>query len=69
LPPVTRQPCQVTLLPDSAANADLEAAYSARGAEVAICDGRRALAVEAFDTQQSILRPPARPWWRRLMGD
>lgn len=66
LPTVARTPCQLPTLPDSPTQADLDATYLARGQAVAICDGRRALAVEAFDAQQRALAPPARKWWQRL---
>jgi hypothetical protein len=31
---------------------------------VALCDGKRDLAVQAFDAQSRALTPPPRPWWR-----
>jgi hypothetical protein len=68
LPEVAREPCQLPTLPDSPTSADLDATYLARGQAVAICDGRRALAVEAFDAQQRALAPKPRPFWARLLG-
>jgi hypothetical protein len=31
---------------------------------VALCDGKRDLAVQAFDAQSRALAPPPRPFWR-----
>ena len=68
LPPVARQPCRLPLLPDSPTQSDLDATYAARASALAVCDGRRDLAVQSFDAQTRALTPPSRPWWRRLMG-
>ena len=69
LPAVARTPCQIPTLPDSPTHGDLEVTYLARGQMLAICEGRRSLAVEAFDAQIKALTPPPRPWWRRVFGD
>lgn len=69
LPDVARQPCRLPVLPEAPTQADLDAAYLARGEAVAVCDGRRELAVQAFDAQQRAIQPPPRPWWARLLGD
>ena len=69
LPDEARKPCRIATLPPDPVQADLDAAYNVRGSQVAICDGRRDLAVQAFDAQQRAIQPPPRPvWWRRLMG-
>jgi hypothetical protein len=34
-----------------------------------VCDGRRDLAVQAFDAQIKALTPPSRPFWARIFGD
>lgn len=68
LPEAARTPCRLPVLPDSPTQADLDAAYLARGEAVAVCDGRRDLAVQAFDAQTRALEPIPRPWWRRLTG-
>ena len=68
LPTVARTPCQLPTLPDSPTIGDLEATYLSRGQMLAVCDGRRALAVEAFDAQQRALQPIPRPWWRIFTG-
>jgi hypothetical protein len=64
LPEVARQPCKLSFLPESPTEADLEAGYADRGVAVALCDGKRDLAVQAFDAQSRALTPPPRPWWR-----
>ena len=64
LPEVSRVPCLLPVLPDSPTQADLETGYIARGAVVAVCDGRRDLAVQTFDAQARALAPPSRPFWR-----
>lgn len=64
LPDVARQACTLPVLPESPTQADLDATYLARGQAVAVCDGRRDLAVQAFDAQQKALTPtPRRPFW------
>jgi len=68
LPPVARQPCLLPLLPDSPTQADLDATYAARASALAVCDGRRDLAVQSFDAQTRALTPPPRPFWARLFG-
>ena len=69
LPPVARQPCLLPLLPDSPTQADLDATYAARASALAVCDGRRDLAVQSFDAQTRALTPPSRPFWARIFGD
>lgn len=69
LPQAARTPCRLPTLPDNPTQADLDAAYLARGEAVAVCDGRRDLAVQAFDAQTRALTPLTRPWWRRVFGD
>ena len=64
LPDIVRQPCRLSMLPESPTEADLESGYADRGVEVALCDGKRDLAVQAFDAQQKALTPPSRPFWR-----
>ncbi len=68
LPQAARMPCQLPMMPDNPTISDLEITHDARGLMLAVCDGRRDLAVQAFDAQSRALTPPSRPWWRRLMG-
>jgi len=68
LPAVARTPCLLPVLPDSPTLADLDATYAARASALAVCDGRRDLAVQSFDAQTRALTPSPRPWWRRLIG-
>lgn len=69
LPDEARKPCQIATLPADPVQADLDAAYNVRGSQVAICDGRRDLAVQSFDAQQRAIQPlPRRRWWRILTG-
>lgn len=64
LPPAADEPCRLPLLPENPTTADLDATYLARGEAVALCDGKRQLAVEAFRAQQRALQPPPRRrWW------
>jgi hypothetical protein len=51
-------------LPDDPTYADLDATYAARASALAVCDGRRDLAVQSFDAQTRALTPPSRPFWR-----
>ena len=69
LPDAARTPCRLPVLPDAPTMGDLEAGYLARGDAVAVCDGRRDLAVQSFDAQTRALTPLPRPWWARLLGD
>jgi hypothetical protein len=69
LPEVAREPCRLPVLPDSPTYADLDATYVARAAALAVCDGRRDLAVQAFDAQTRALQPPPKPFWARIFGD
>ena len=64
LPEVVRQPCRLSFLPENPTEADLEAGYADRGVAVALCDGKRDLAVQAVDAQSRALAPPPRPFWR-----
>jgi len=65
LPDVARQPCVLPVLPDNPTQADLDATYLARGMVIGVCDGRRDLAVQAFDAQQRAITPPAKkPFWK-----
>ena len=68
LPAEARKPCVLPVLPESPTEADLEAAYMARGQNLALCNGWRDLAVQTFDAQQRALQPPPRPFWARLLG-
>ena len=69
LPPVVRETCRLPVLPDSPTQADLDATYAARASALAVCNGWRDLAVQAFDAQQRALTPPSRPFWARIFGD
>jgi len=64
LPEAARTPCKLPTLPDSPTIADLEVTHDARGLMLAVCDGRRDLAVQAFDAQSRALATPSRPFWR-----
>jgi hypothetical protein len=69
LPPAARERCRLPVLPDNPTYADLDATYAARASALAVCDGRRDLAVQAFDAQTRALTPPPKPFWRRVFGD
>jgi hypothetical protein len=68
MPTEARKTCEASILPPSPTNADLDNGYDVRGAQIAICDGRRDLAVQAFDAQTRALTPPPKPFWARLFG-
>lgn len=63
LPDAARQPCTLPTLPENPTQADFDATYLARGQQIAVCDGRRDLAVQAFDAQQRASETPSRPFW------
>lgn len=71
VPAIAREPCSLPRLPAGATMADLERSYAARGAEIALCDARRELAVETALAQRELLdrwmneRPSTWPPWRR----
>lgn len=64
LPEAARTPCRLPVLPDNPTYADLDATYAARASALAVCAGRRDLAVQSFDAQTRALTPPSRPFWR-----
>lgn len=68
LPTAARTKCRLPVLPDNPTQADLDAAYLARGEAIAVCEGRRDLAVQSFDAQTRALQPLPRPFWARLFG-
>lgn len=48
LPTAATRPCRLDRLPDAPTQADLEAAYLARGAALVACDAARGLAVDTL---------------------
>ncbi len=50
-PAITRERCQLYVLPESPTLGDLEIGYATRGAEIVSCDARREVAVMAKDRQ------------------
>lgn len=71
MPAIVHEPCSLPRLPAGATMADLEQSYAARGAEIALCDARRDLAVTTALAQQELIdrwmeeRPATWPPWRR----
>lgn len=72
LPTAATTPCLLDVLPANPTQADLEAAYRARGASIVVCDGARRLAVETLLEERRLndrwraLEHPT-PWYRRLL--
>lgn len=69
LPVEATTPCTLDVLPSSPTEADFEAVYALRGQTVALCEGRRDLAVQThreehrlIDEWMKAMKP--RPWWR-----
>lgn len=54
LPAEATRSCRLDRLPDAPTQADLEAAYAARGAALVACDGARALAVETLLAERAL---------------
>lgn len=55
LPEIATQPCQLSLLPDDATMADVEAVYAARGADLLVCDAARDLAVQTLLAERALI--------------
>lgn len=55
LPEAAGRPCALAVLPPEPSQADLEAAYVERGAQVAACDAARRLAVETLAAERALL--------------
>lgn len=67
MPETARRPCSIYLLPDNPTQADLEAGYQARGADLVSCNAARALAVKTHDDEHALedrAAAPPRPWWK-----
>lgn len=54
LPVEATTPCRLERLPDRPTQADLEAAYVARGAGLVACDAARRLAVETLEAERAL---------------
>lgn len=54
LPPAATRPCVLERLPATPTQADLEAAYVARGAALSVCETARALAVETLLAERAL---------------
>lgn len=67
--PATEKPCLLDVLPPAPTQADLEAAYMARGAAILNCDGARQLALETLLTERRLIdawlemQKPRRSFW------
>lgn len=48
-------PCELAVLSDHPTAADLEAAYVRRGAQLAMCDAARRLAVETLEAERALI--------------
>ena len=54
LPEAAARPCALATLPEAPSQADLEAAYLLRGAQIVACDGARRLAVETLIAERAM---------------
>lgn len=54
LPTAATTPCRLDRLPDRPTEADLEAGYVARGAQLVACDGARKLAVDTLVAEREL---------------
>lgn len=54
LPAAATTPCRLDRLPEAPTQADLEAAYLARGAALVACDAARGLAVDTLRAERAL---------------
>lgn len=71
IPAEAQRACALPVLSADPTLGDLDAVYALRGQALAMCDGRRDLAVQTLheehrliDAWLAMIKP--RPWWRRL---
>lgn len=71
MPALAASPCAIFTLPLAPTQADLEAGYSRRGAQLVACDAARQLAVDTHadehrleDALAADRAERARPWWK-----
>ena len=55
IPDAASRPCVLPTLPDDATQGDLDATYALRGQAVVLCDAARALAVEGWLAERSLV--------------
>lgn len=55
LPALAETPCWLPTLPDDPMQADLEAAYLARGSSILSCDAARQLATDTLKAERSLI--------------
>lgn len=68
LPDAAAQPCPLAVLPANPTQADLDAAYATRGAQIVNCDGARRLAVETLEAERRLIDEWLRLEERRRQG-
>lgn len=71
MPAEAKRACGLYVLPPAPTNADLEVGYATRGAQLAVCEGRRQLAVDTHaaervldDQARAAREKRRRPWWK-----
>lgn len=76
LPDAATQPCALAVLPANPTQADLDAAYATRGAQIVNCDGARRLAVETQRAEHQLIdewlkleERRRQGWLRRILPD
>ena len=74
LPDAAAQPCALAVLPPNPTQADLDAAYATRGAQIVNCNGARQLAVDTQQAEHQLIdewlkleERRRRGWLRRLL--
>ncbi|WP_374473127.1 hypothetical protein [Phenylobacterium sp.] len=65
MPAEAARPCSLYVLPDRPTQADLEAGYATRGAQILACDAARRLAVETHASEHALEEAARRPARRR----
>ncbi|HEY8616039.1 hypothetical protein [Phenylobacterium sp.] len=65
MPAQAAAPCSLYVLPERPTQADLEAGYATRGAQILACDAARRLAVETHAAEHALEAELRRPTRRR----
>lgn len=55
IPEAAKRSCALSVLPYNPTQADLDAGYMTRGAQIVTCDGARALAVETIEAERRLI--------------
>lgn len=55
IPEAAKRSCALSVLPYNPTQADLDAGYMTRGAQIVTCDGARALAIESIEAERRLI--------------